>query len=134
MNLSIKWAKPLLLVALTWLLAAPGFVAAQTVIRIAVPDISAGPKPAGGGVVDVIYVNKLLDKAFAKDGVEVRWTFFKGAGPAINEALADPKIQQQFAALGSTTRTSSPTEFGAIIASETEKWAKVIRFAHIKTE
>jgi tripartite-type tricarboxylate transporter receptor subunit TctC len=53
---------------------------------------------------------------------------------AINAALADPKIKQRFAALGSTTRTSSPGEFGAIIASETEKWAKVIKFAHIKTE
>ncbi len=53
---------------------------------------------------------------------------------AINACLADPKIQRRFAALGSTTRTSSPAEFGAIIASETEKWAKVIRFAHIKTE
>jgi tripartite-type tricarboxylate transporter receptor subunit TctC len=52
----------------------------------------------------------------------------------INAALADPKIQQRFAALGSTTRTSSPAGFGEIIASETEKWAKVIRFAHIKTE
>jgi tripartite-type tricarboxylate transporter receptor subunit TctC len=53
---------------------------------------------------------------------------------AINTCLADPKIQQRFAALGSTTRTSSPAEFGAIITSETEKWAKVIKFAHIKTE
>jgi tripartite-type tricarboxylate transporter receptor subunit TctC len=53
---------------------------------------------------------------------------------AINACLADPKIQQRFAALGSTTRTSSPAEFGAIIASETEKWAKVIKFAKITTE
>jgi len=53
---------------------------------------------------------------------------------AINTALADPKIKERFAALGSNTRTSSPAEFGAIIASETEKWAKVIRFAKIKTE
>jgi tripartite-type tricarboxylate transporter receptor subunit TctC len=53
---------------------------------------------------------------------------------AINASLADPKIQQRFAALGSTTRTSSSAEFGAIIKSETEKWAKVIKFAHIKTE
>jgi tripartite-type tricarboxylate transporter receptor subunit TctC len=53
---------------------------------------------------------------------------------AINSALADPKVQQRFAALGSTTRTSSPAEFGAIIKSETEKWAKVIKFANIKTE
>jgi tripartite-type tricarboxylate transporter receptor subunit TctC len=53
---------------------------------------------------------------------------------AINAALADPKIKERFAALGTTTRTSSPVEFGAIIASETEKWAKVIKFAKIKTE
>jgi tripartite-type tricarboxylate transporter receptor subunit TctC len=53
---------------------------------------------------------------------------------AINSALADPKVQQRFAALGSTTRASSPAEFGAIIKSETEKWAKVIKFANIKTE
>lgn len=53
---------------------------------------------------------------------------------AINACLADPKIQQRFVALGSTTRTSSPAEFGAIIASEAEKWAKVIKFAKIKTE
>ena len=53
---------------------------------------------------------------------------------AINTCLADPRIQQRFAALGSATRISSPAEFGAIIASETEKWAKVIKFAHIKTE
>jgi tripartite-type tricarboxylate transporter receptor subunit TctC len=53
---------------------------------------------------------------------------------AINAALADPKIRERFAALGSATRTSSPAEFGAIIVSETQKWAKVIRFAKIKTE
>jgi tripartite-type tricarboxylate transporter receptor subunit TctC len=53
---------------------------------------------------------------------------------AINAALADPKIKQKFAALGSATRTSSPAEFGAIIVSETQKWAQVIKFAHIKTE
>jgi tripartite-type tricarboxylate transporter receptor subunit TctC len=53
---------------------------------------------------------------------------------AINAALADPKIRQRFAALGSATRTSSPAEFGDIIKSETEKWAKVVKFANIKTE
>jgi tripartite-type tricarboxylate transporter receptor subunit TctC len=53
---------------------------------------------------------------------------------AINTALADATMKQRFAALGSTTRTSSPAEFGAIIKSETDKWAKVIKFAKIKTE
>jgi tripartite-type tricarboxylate transporter receptor subunit TctC len=53
---------------------------------------------------------------------------------AINTALADPKMKQRFAALGTATRISSPAEFGEIIVSETAKWAKVIKFAKIKTE
>jgi sulfonate transport system substrate-binding protein len=109
MKLSTKWARPWLasLAALLWTaVASVGMVGAnttaaaeaKTVIRIAVPDISAGPKPAGGGVVDVIYANGLLDRALAKDNVEVRWTFFKGAGPAVNEAFANHQID--FAFLG----------------------------------
>ncbi|WP_156443906.1 ABC transporter substrate-binding protein [Burkholderia savannae] len=92
----IRWLKPLRLVMLAWALAAPAHAFAQTVIRIAVPDTSAGPKPAGGGVVDVIHANRLLEKAFAKQGVDVRWTFFKGAGPAINEAFANGQVDLAF--------------------------------------
>ncbi|WP_069235915.1 MULTISPECIES: ABC transporter substrate-binding protein [Burkholderia] len=92
----IRWLKPLWLPMLAFALAVPGAAPAQTVIRIAVPDTSAGPKPAGGGIVDVIYANKLLDKAFAKQGVELRWTFFKGAGPAINEAFANGQVDLAF--------------------------------------
>jgi tripartite-type tricarboxylate transporter receptor subunit TctC len=53
---------------------------------------------------------------------------------AINEALADPKIKARFIDLGSEEVSGSPADFGKIIAAETEKWAKVIRFAHIKPE
>jgi len=53
---------------------------------------------------------------------------------AINSALADPKIKQKFSDLGSATRISSPAQFGEIIVAETEKWAKVIKFANIETE
>ena len=52
----------------------------------------------------------------------------------INAALADPKIKGQLAALGGTTLAGSPADFGKLIADETEKWAKVIRGAHIKPE
>jgi sulfonate transport system substrate-binding protein len=96
MKLFSRWLRPLALLALAWTLTVPGAAAAQTVIRIAVPDVSAGPKPAGGGIVDVIYVQKLLDKAFANRGVEVRWTHFKGAGPAINEAFANGQVDLAF--------------------------------------
>ncbi|MBN3851754.1 ABC transporter substrate-binding protein [Paraburkholderia sp. Ac-20340] len=69
---------------------------AQNVIRIAVPYIGAASKPAGGGVVDVLYANQALEKAFLKDGVKIQWTFFKGAGPAINEAFANHQVDLAF--------------------------------------
>jgi tripartite-type tricarboxylate transporter receptor subunit TctC len=50
----------------------------------------------------------------------------------IAAALADPKIKARFAELGGTTLALSPAEFGQLLASETEKWAKVIRAANIK--
>jgi tripartite-type tricarboxylate transporter receptor subunit TctC len=46
-----------------------------------------------------------------------------------NAALADPKIKTRLAELGSTLLPGSPAEFGKHIADETEKWAKVVKFA-----
>jgi tripartite-type tricarboxylate transporter receptor subunit TctC len=53
---------------------------------------------------------------------------------AINAVLADPKIKTRFAELGSTETIGTPDDFGKILVAETEKWAKVIRFAGIKAE
>ena len=52
----------------------------------------------------------------------------------INVGLADPKIQARLADLGTTPFIGSPGAFGRFIADETEKWAKVIKFAGIKSE
>jgi tripartite-type tricarboxylate transporter receptor subunit TctC len=52
----------------------------------------------------------------------------------INAGLADPKIKARLADLGGTPFPGSPADFGNIIAEETEKWAKVIKFAGIKPE
>jgi tripartite-type tricarboxylate transporter receptor subunit TctC len=52
----------------------------------------------------------------------------------INAGLADPKVKARFADLGSTVLPGSPADFGKLIADETEKWAKVIRAANIKSE
>jgi len=52
----------------------------------------------------------------------------------INAALADPKIKARFADLGGMTLPGSPSDFGKLIAEETEKWGKVIRAANIKPE
>jgi tripartite-type tricarboxylate transporter receptor subunit TctC len=47
----------------------------------------------------------------------------------INAGLADPKIRERLVELGSTVLPGSATEFGALIADETEKWAKVVKFS-----
>ena len=52
----------------------------------------------------------------------------------INAALADPKIESRLADLGGTPLAGSPADFARLIADETEKWGKVIRFAGIKPE
>jgi tripartite-type tricarboxylate transporter receptor subunit TctC len=52
----------------------------------------------------------------------------------INAGLTDPKVKEQLLGLGGTPMPMSPQEFGAFIASETEKWAKVVKFANIKAE
>ena len=53
---------------------------------------------------------------------------------AINTALADPKMKARLSDLGGTLLAGSPQDFDHLIAEETEKWAKVIRFAGIKAE
>ena len=52
----------------------------------------------------------------------------------INAGLADPKFKARLADLGATTLPGSPADFGKLIADDTEKWAKVIQFAGIKSE
>jgi tripartite-type tricarboxylate transporter receptor subunit TctC len=52
----------------------------------------------------------------------------------INAALADAKMKARIADLGGTVLPGSPADFGRLIADETEKWAKVIKFANIKPE
>jgi tripartite-type tricarboxylate transporter receptor subunit TctC len=52
----------------------------------------------------------------------------------INIGLADPGMTARLAALGSSAFPVSPAEFGKFIADETQKWAKVIKFADIKVD
>jgi tripartite-type tricarboxylate transporter receptor subunit TctC len=52
----------------------------------------------------------------------------------INAALADPKLNAQLTDLAAVVLPGSPADFGKHIADETEKWAKVIRAANIKSE
>lgn len=52
----------------------------------------------------------------------------------INAGLTDPKMKSRIAELGTAVRVGSPADFGKLIADETEKWSRVIKFAGIKQE
>jgi tripartite-type tricarboxylate transporter receptor subunit TctC len=53
---------------------------------------------------------------------------------AINALLADSKFKERLADLGGLQMAMSPAEFGKFTAAEIDKWAKVIKFADIKSE
>src|SRR5262249_34030796 len=52
----------------------------------------------------------------------------------VNAGLADPRLKSRLVDLGGTTIPGSTTDFGTLITTETEKWAKVVKFAGIKPE
>jgi len=52
----------------------------------------------------------------------------------VNRALADPKMRERLAELGGKPIPGSPEDFGKVIASETEKWAKVVNASGAKVE
>jgi tripartite-type tricarboxylate transporter receptor subunit TctC len=52
----------------------------------------------------------------------------------INVGLADPKMKARLADLGATVLALSPADFGKLIVEDTEKWAKVVKFAGIKPD
>jgi tripartite-type tricarboxylate transporter receptor subunit TctC len=52
----------------------------------------------------------------------------------INAVLADPAIKTKLLDLGAEPMLMTPGEFAKYIADETEKWGKVVKFAHIKPD
>ena len=53
---------------------------------------------------------------------------------AVNAGLADPKLKARFADLGAAVLAGTPADFGKLIADETEKWGKVVKFSGAKAE
>ncbi len=93
MNLPFKRVISLFAVpALAGLLAFSAQADELKEIRIAVPDLSAGTQHSGGGIVDVLRDQQIFEKAFADQGIKIQWSFFKGAGPVINEAFANGQV------------------------------------------
>jgi len=60
--------------------------------------------------------------------------FIDKVNTSMNAVLADPKSQARFADLGASLLPGSPAEFGKLVADETEKWGKVVKFAGVKPD
>jgi len=72
---------------------------APKVIRIAYPGVGIGNRPAvSGNAVATMHLKGLLEQEFKPDGIEIRWSFLRGAGPAVNELYANGLLD--FSALG----------------------------------
>jgi tripartite-type tricarboxylate transporter receptor subunit TctC len=52
----------------------------------------------------------------------------------VNAGLADPKLRNRTLDLGGSPLVLSPAEFGKLIADDTEKWAKVVKFSGAKLD
>jgi tripartite-type tricarboxylate transporter receptor subunit TctC len=95
---------------------------------------------ASGGIGVPSHVSGELFKMMT--GVNLVHVPYRGAGPGlvdllgkeINAALADPKFKARLADLGGTALTGSPADFAKLIADETEKWGKVVKFVGIKAD
>ncbi len=59
------------------------------VIRI---GCTGSNRPVPGNAFGILHQLHLLEEEFKKDGIQVEWNVFKGAGPASNEALANGAV------------------------------------------
>ncbi|WP_437678765.1 ABC transporter substrate-binding protein [Sorangium sp. So ce131] len=66
---------------------------APATIRIAFAGVGIGNRPfVGGSSLSVVHARGLLEEEFKKDNIKIAWSFFRGAGPAVNEAYANGLI------------------------------------------
>ena len=61
-------------------------------------------------------------------------TIIERLNSEINAGIVDPKLKARFAVLGALPLIHSPADFARLVANETEKWAKVVKFAGIRPE
>ena len=117
-------------------------------LAVAMPNIKAGKLRAlaittarrSPALPDVPTISEFVP-GFASSG----WTGIgapRGTPPEIvdrlnheiNAAMADPDMKARFDNLGVTLLPGSATDFAKLIAEETEKWAKVVRFSGAKIQ
>ena len=100
-------------------------VSATTRLRV-LPDI-----PAIGDVVPGYAVTGWLGVGVPK-GTPAE--IVERLNREVNAVLAEPAVKARMIDLGSDPITGSPADFGKLVADETEKWAKVVKFAGLKAD
>jgi len=91
--LPLRLLRSLLIASLFALPAAAAHADKPTTLRIGVAQQGAGDPPTfGGSSAATVQLQQLVEKEFAADGIKVEWLFFKGAGPAVNEAIANKAL------------------------------------------
>jgi sulfonate transport system substrate-binding protein len=93
---------------LPWLLVVLGLLVfnlgaaradAPSVIRMAYPGVGVGNRPVvGGSSAATAHLKGMLEDEFRKDGIQINWSFLRGAGPAVNELYANGLVD--FSLLG----------------------------------
>jgi tripartite-type tricarboxylate transporter receptor subunit TctC len=98
----------------------------------------AGARPVSGAETPILGDFVLSLEASASIGVGApRGTsteIIQRLNNETNGMLADPKTEARLADLGAEVLALSPADFGKLLTEETEKWAKVIKFAGIKAD
>ena len=98
------------------------------------PVITARSEVLGANDVDCVL--PIAKPAMMKTAMRISLSMVQALwnAPRNLTPLADPALKARLAALGADPMVMGPAEFGKLIADETEKWAKVIKFAGIKAE
>ncbi|WP_338768855.1 ABC transporter substrate-binding protein [Massilia sp. METH4] len=77
--------------------AAGALAAAPAVIRVGVATPAHGTPPGfGGSSIAIAHATGAIEQEFKPDNIKVEWYFFKGAGPAVNEALSNRQLDFAF--------------------------------------
>ncbi|HEX8606298.1 MAG TPA: ABC transporter substrate-binding protein, partial [Pseudoduganella sp.] len=77
--------------------AAQAIAAAPTVIRVGVAAPAQGSPPGiSGSSIAIAHATGAIEQEFKPDNIKIEWFFFKGAGPAVNEALSNKQLDFAF--------------------------------------
>ena len=89
------------------------------------PDVPTMAEAGFPGVKGIVFTGVLAPKNTPPVIVET-------LSAAIRQAVTQPSVIDQFAALGAEVRGSTPAEFNRFLVEETKKWADVAKRANLK--